>query len=37
MRLRPPLTPLIAALPSTVPFVGPDAQERDRGRPFRAR
>ncbi|RWC95989.1 MAG: pyridoxal phosphate-dependent aminotransferase [Mesorhizobium sp.] len=37
MRLRPPLTPLIAALPSTVPFVGPEAQERDRGRPFRAR
>ncbi|MDX8538863.1 pyridoxal phosphate-dependent aminotransferase [Mesorhizobium abyssinicae] len=37
MRLHPPLTPLIAALPSTVPFVGPEAQERDRGRPFRAR
>lgn len=37
MRQRPPLTPLIAALPSTVPFVGPEAQERDRGRPFRAR
>ncbi|MCV3210404.1 pyridoxal phosphate-dependent aminotransferase [Mesorhizobium sp. YC-39] len=37
MRQRPSLTPLIAALPSTVPFVGPEAQERDRGRPFRAR
>ncbi|MGX9144872.1 pyridoxal phosphate-dependent aminotransferase [Mesorhizobium sp. 128a] len=37
MRLRPALTPLVGALPSTVPFVGPEAQERDRGRPFRAR
>ncbi|MFC3322255.1 pyridoxal phosphate-dependent aminotransferase [Mesorhizobium cantuariense] len=37
MRQRPPLTPLVGALPSTVPFVGPEAQERDRGRPFRAR
>ncbi|TJW62419.1 MAG: aminotransferase class I/II-fold pyridoxal phosphate-dependent enzyme, partial [Mesorhizobium sp.] len=37
MRLRPPLTPIIAALPSTVPFVGPEAQERDRGHAFRAR
>jgi histidinol-phosphate aminotransferase len=35
--LRPPLTPIAAALPSTVPFVGPEAQERARGRPFRAR
>ncbi|MER8449622.1 pyridoxal phosphate-dependent aminotransferase [Mesorhizobium sp. M1428] len=35
--MRPPLTPLIDALPSTVPFVGPEAQERDRGRAFRAR
>ncbi|KQZ13000.1 histidinol-phosphate aminotransferase [Mesorhizobium sp. Root554] len=34
---RPSLTPLIAALPSTVPFVGPEAQERTRGKPFRAR
>ena len=35
---RPALTPLVAALPPTVPFVGPEAQERDRGgRPFRAR
>ena len=30
-------TPLAAALPSTVPFVGPEAQERTRGAPFRAR
>src|SRR5882757_10355239 len=37
MRLRPLLTPIIAALPSTVPFVGPEAQERERGRAFRAR
>ncbi|UOM36298.1 pyridoxal phosphate-dependent aminotransferase [Acuticoccus sp. I52.16.1] len=32
-----PLTPLAAALPSTVPFVGPEAQERARGAAFRAR
>ncbi|QPC93988.1 pyridoxal phosphate-dependent aminotransferase [Mesorhizobium sp. INR15] len=37
MRQRPLLTPLVGALPSTVPFVGPEAQERDRGRAFRAR
>ena len=37
MRQRPPLTPLVGALPATVPFVGPEAQERERGRPFRAR
>ncbi|MBB6466841.1 histidinol-phosphate aminotransferase [Aminobacter lissarensis] len=34
---RPALTPVIDALPVTVPFVGPEAQERDRGTPFRAR
>ena len=34
---RPPLTTLINAIPATVPFVGPEAQERARGRPFRAR
>ncbi|RVA28677.1 pyridoxal phosphate-dependent aminotransferase [Mesorhizobium sp. M7D.F.Ca.US.004.03.1.1] len=34
---RPPLTPLVDALPSTVPFVGPEAQERERGHAFRAR
>lgn len=33
----PRLTPLVAGLPATVPFVGPEAQERARGRPFRAR
>ncbi|ETD83754.1 pyridoxal phosphate-dependent aminotransferase [Rhodobacter capsulatus] len=31
------LTPLVASLPATVPFVGPETQERLRGRPFRAR
>lgn len=34
---RPSLTPLVASLPATVPFLGPEAQERARGRPFRAR
>lgn len=34
---RPELIPLIAGLPETVPFVGPETQERARGRPFRAR
>jgi histidinol-phosphate aminotransferase len=33
----PRLTRLVAGLPATVPFVGPEAQERARGRPFRAR
>ncbi|MBZ9863019.1 pyridoxal phosphate-dependent aminotransferase [Mesorhizobium sp. CA12] len=37
MLRRPSLTPIIGALPTTVPFVGPEAQERERGRPFRAR
>jgi histidinol-phosphate aminotransferase len=32
-----PFTPLVEKLPSTVPFVGPEAQERARGRLFRAR
>jgi histidinol-phosphate aminotransferase len=27
----------VASLPATVPFVGPEKQERDRGRPFAAR
>ena len=31
------LTPLAASLPSTVPFVGPETQERQMARPFRAR
>jgi histidinol-phosphate aminotransferase len=34
---RPRFTALAESLPSTVPFVGPEAQERARGRPFRAR
>lgn len=34
---RPPFTPTIAALPKLVPFIGPEAIERARGRPFRAR
>jgi histidinol-phosphate aminotransferase len=33
----PHLTPLAAALPATVPFVGPEAQERARCKAFRAR
>jgi histidinol-phosphate aminotransferase len=33
----PRYTPLVAALPATVPFVGPETQERARGRIFRAR
>jgi histidinol-phosphate aminotransferase len=35
--MAPRLTPLIASLPATVPFVGPETQERARARPFRAR
>ena len=30
-------TPLVRGLPSTVPFVGPEAQERARGERFKAR
>lgn len=33
----PRLTPLAARLPASVPFVGPEAQERSRGKPFKAR
>ncbi len=33
----PRYTPLVASLPATVPFVGPETQERTRGTPFRAR
>ena len=33
----PPLTPLADSLPSTVPFVGPEAQERQLERAFLAR
>lgn len=31
------IRPDIAAIPPTVPFVGPESQERTRGKPFRAR
>lgn len=34
---RPPFTPTIASLPKLVPFVGPEALERARRRPFVAR
>ncbi len=37
MTIGPRFTPLAQSLPSTVPFVGPEAQERARGHPFRAR
>ncbi|MDJ0826445.1 MAG: pyridoxal phosphate-dependent aminotransferase [Rhodobacter sp.] len=33
----PRYTPLVETLPATVPFVGPEAQERQLGQPFRAR
>jgi histidinol-phosphate aminotransferase len=33
----PPYAAIVQDLPSTVPFVGPEAQERKRGRLFRAR
>jgi histidinol-phosphate aminotransferase len=34
---RPRFTALVDSLPGFVPFIGPEAQERARGRPFRAR
>ncbi|WP_425091598.1 pyridoxal phosphate-dependent aminotransferase [Tropicimonas sp. S265A] len=34
---QPPLTPLVAGLPATVPFIGPETQERASGRAFVAR
>ncbi len=34
---NPNYTPLVARLPASVPFVGPETQERERGRPFAAR
>lgn len=37
MTLRPKQAPIVAALPVTVPFVGPEAQQRASGRVFRAR
>ena len=33
----PPLTPLAQSLPASVPFVGPETQERQQNRPFIAR
>ncbi|MBN2905183.1 MAG: pyridoxal phosphate-dependent aminotransferase [Rhodobacteraceae bacterium] len=35
--IGPRYTALVQSLPATVPFVGPETQERSRGRPFRAR
>jgi len=35
--MEPPFTPLVESLPSTVPFVGPEALERKRNRHFKAR
>ena len=37
MPKRPALTTVVGALPATVPFVGPEAQQRTSGRIFRAR
>ncbi|MAM61445.1 pyridoxal phosphate-dependent aminotransferase [Maritimibacter sp. UBA3975] len=37
MTQGPRFTPLADSLPASVPFVGPETQERDRGRPFAAR
>ena len=34
---RPRYTPIVGPLPSTVPFVGPETQERNRRAPFAAR
>ncbi len=34
---KPALTPLAQSLPASVPFVGPETQERQMGRPFIAR
>lgn len=33
----PPLTRIVRELPKLVPFIGPEAQERARGRPFKLR
>lgn len=35
--IAPQPTPLVTSLPSTVPFVGPETLERQRGKPFAAR
>ncbi len=34
---KPRYTPLVASLPASVPFVGPETQERAQGAPFKAR
>lgn len=34
---QPRLTPLVESLPSTVPFIGPETLELQRGKPFKAR
>ncbi len=34
---QPRFTPLVESLPSTVPFVGPESLEQQRGKPFKAR
>jgi histidinol-phosphate aminotransferase len=34
---EPRYTAIVSPLPSTVPFVGPETQERQRGKPFKAR
>jgi hypothetical protein len=35
--MHPRFTSVVAPLPSTVPFVGPEAQDRPRGAAFKAR
>ena len=37
MPALPPFAPIPDSLPATVPFVGPEQMERERGRPFAAR
>lgn len=37
MSTAPRFTPVVAGLPSIVPFVAPEQLERERGRPFRVR
>lgn len=35
--MRPPFTPVVAAIPETIPFIPPEQIERESGGPFRAR
>lgn len=37
MTQGPRLTPLVESLPASIPFIGPETQERERGKPFAAR